>query len=234
METFYGPKTFFEKLFWPIYTLITPRRAFDMNLYYGRIAFGYIASFILLIESICKKSKKLLFFSLLTISLNLFWSNFMMGYIRYALCLEIFAGIAIVVLIYNFFAQTNINKNLIAILACIALVFQVVNSLYTILFTSTELSWRNTIFKDFTGYKNNVIHTLSKCNYSQYLKGIDYLGIIDYNSGYGVLLSDTIPIICLNEGYANDYGEEQFIHFLNDNKDKRFLFFQLQIPLKEL
>ena len=35
-------------------------------------------------------------------------------------------------------------------------------------------------------------------------------GIVDYNPGYAVLSSKNIPIISLNEGYANEYGKKEF------------------------
>lgn len=221
MENFYGPKTMLERVLWPIYTLITPRRAFDMDLYYGRIAFGYIAALILLISSLIQKDKKNIFLSAFYIISSLVWSNFMMGYIRYALCLEIFSGIVIIVLIYEFFKTGNFIRTITAFLICLTLIYQVYNSLYTVLATSTELSWRRTIFEDSANYKNNLKNIFSKCDYSKYLEGIDCFGIVDYNSGYGVLLSDTLPIIALKEGYINDYGENQFTNIINSYKDKR-------------
>ena len=85
LEDSYGPKNFIERLIWPLYTLINPRRSFDTNTYYGRVAFGYVIAFLILIINLYKsrKSKKIdkkeyfgFSMSILLITMCLIWSNF--------------------------------------------------------------------------------------------------------------------------------------------------------------
>ncbi len=190
-------------------------------MYYGRMAFGYIASILLFINSTIDKDKKKLLLSGLTIILFLVWSNFMMGYIRYALILEVLSGIVMVVLIYQFFYKNTFVRNVLAIMMCGLLIFQVGKSVYSIVFTPTELSWRTTVFQDVAKYKENLKSMFEKYDYTEYLNGVDCFAISDYNSGYAVLLSDNIPIISLLEGYANEYGKQQFEDRIEEYKDKR-------------
>ena len=218
-ESFYGPKTFLERLFWPVYIYYYPRRSFDTDFYYGRISYGYIISIICLISFFIKNGfdfKKIKFdllekMSLLNIVYCLLWSNFMMGYIRYALILEIISGIVTLLFVYKYLR----NKNVILFIFCIFGVVGVFNSTYNsignILKDATELSWRYPKELDDATYLNNKHLLLNrKRSYDEFLKNVDCFGIVDYNSGYAAMMSDDMKILNLNEGYNNDYGKKEF------------------------
>lgn len=225
IEEFYGPKSKIERITWPINIVFTPRRAFDTETYYGRISFGYIAAIVLLIDSIInlikyKRGRKNLEISLMYIILALIWSNFMMGYIRYALFLEILAGIIIIVVLEKYFNNKSVIKNLLAVIISLLLIYQINNTLEDILASNIEYSWRNTVFKEKEQYITNIKECLKKYNYEEYLKDVDCIAISDYNSGYAAILSDKIPIISLLESYNNDFGKEKFEEILEKYKDK--------------
>ena len=219
-EEFYGPKRIRERLLWPIYTLISPRRANDSEMYAGRLGFGYIATIIMVIYSIIKKDKKKIICSSMLIVLYLTWSNFMMGYIRYALVLDILSGIAIIVTAYYLLKEKAFIYHVLGIVASICLLFEVYNSTNTIVYTSNELSWRANYFKDKEIYRLNMKETFVKRDYTEYLKDVDCFGIADYNSGYAVLLSNEIPSINLLESYSNEYGKEKYEEFIKEYEDK--------------
>ena len=221
IEAFYGPKTLKERLLWPIYSLVDVRRANDNSIYFGRIAFGYVSSFVVLIYSVIRKDKKKIIGSALLIVLFLVWSNFMMGYIRYALILEILSGISIITVISDLFKKEKFINNIIAAIFAMLLFFQVTNSLHMIIYTGNELSWRTTIFENEKAYRKNLREVFAKVNYDENLEGVDCFGIVDYNSGYAVLLNEKIPSINLLESYKNDYGKEKYNEFLDNYKDKR-------------
>lgn len=225
IENGYGPKTLLERLFWPIYSLIVPRRMFDTDVYYGRIGFGYIAAIILVINSIIvfnKRKKMPTYFpiTMLYIVFSLIWSNFMMGYIRYALFLEILAGIIIIIFIYNFFIEKSYIKKGCAILMLILLVYQIYKSTYQMLFTNVEFSYRESVFSNSKNYDKNLNNIFKQYDYTEQLKDVDCFAIVDYNCGYAKLLSKDIPVISLLESYNNEYGEEKFNETLEKYKDK--------------
>ena len=225
-ETFYGPKTILERLFWPIYIFFDPRRAFDTNIYYGRIGYGYIVSLFILLYSIYnrfikhKKNDTFIYFSYLYILLCLIWSNFMMGYIRYALILEVLSGIVIAIFIYKLFN----SKKVIPFIVCIFCIYSFVKvsfmSMGDMLLTNTELTWRYSYLENKVNYKNNLKYIFSnKWDYTEYTKDIDCFGIADYNSAYATLLDSNKRVISLNAGYANDYGKEQFNKIVDSCKN---------------
>ena len=156
----------------------------------------------------------------------------MMGYIRYALILEVLSGIVMGTLVVQFLKNNTIKYNMLSVIIAGMLLFQVGQSIYTVAFTSTELSWRQTIFKDDYKYKVNIKAMLKNYDYSQYLEDVDCFGIVDYNSGYARLLSDNIPIISLLEGYSNEYGEEQFNKVLDKYSNKRIFIISTRDTIK--
>jgi len=227
IENYYGPKNFIERIFWPVYLFENPRRAFDTDVYYNRIGFGYIISLFIVLYNLIryfinKKNKisKICYLSILFIVLCLLWSNFMMGYIRYALVLEVLSGIIIAVFIYDNFK----SKNILLFVACL---FSIYGLFYTSSLTlgdmlngTDKISWRKSYIIDKENHKDNLdnINNYSK-DYNEYVKNIDCFGIVDYNAGYAALLSKSSKIINLNEGYSNEYGKEKFKETINKCKN---------------
>lgn len=227
-EEFYGPKSLIETIFWPIYVYFVPRRANDVEIYSGRISLGYICSILVVIcfilFKIFKKRKndelltKTFIFSFIYIILCLTWSKFLMGYIRYALILEILAGVVIVtfcIFLYN--CKINFTYFLMTLIF-IVFILQCSSSFLLLIKDADTLSWRysivNPLWKE--KYLSNFKATFNKYDdYNKYTKNISFFGIVDYNSGYASLISKNIPIINLNEGYINDYGQKEFNSIIN-------------------
>lgn len=215
IEEFYGPKTFVEQLLWPVYTLTSTRRTFDTNIYYGRICFGFIAAIICVITGVffkIKKDKKFDFtfwISILFLILAFVWANNMMGYIRYALILEILAGIICVLYIYKNY-KFKVGY-LISLGIIVTLIYTFGNTVSDLYKTCTELSWRYPRNLNQINYQENLKYLFSgNWDYSNLTYDIDCLGITDYNSGYASIITDKIPIIGISEGYSNNYGKKKF------------------------
>ena len=217
VEDFYGPKTFLERLFWPIYIIWCSRRANDYPAYYNRIGYGYIVALIVLGIVLYKKfvAKKKIDeyekFCILYIALCLVWSNFVLGYLRYGLFLEVLSGIVIAIFLY----RSIISKFKFSIVTTFICLYMFTNTfcltISDMFKTSYELSWRNTYYVDEEGYKLNKRFLYDrKWDYSKQTKGIDCVGILDYNSGYASLMFDEkTKILDLNEGYYTEYGKKE-------------------------
>ena len=228
IETFYGPKRNIERVFWPIYILFYPRRTFDADYYYGRVSFGYFISLILFIiiciKRIIKKEKLNDFDKLiiLFILLCLIWSTNMMGYIRYALVLEVLSGIILSIIIFKTFTNKKNTSLVIGFLSVYAMAHTMFFTMGDMLNGTREYSWRipMSIYNLSTNDKKNFRQLFAKKkNYEKKIKEIDCIGIIDYNSGYAALLSKTKKIINLNEGYASEYGKKEFEKRINKCKN---------------
>lgn len=226
-EEFYGPKTVIETLFWPIYVYFVPRRANDVEIYSGRISIGYVCGILVMICFVLYKLlrkqnneflNKTFIFSCIYIILCLTWSKFLMGYIRYALILEILSGIVIVafcIFLYN--CRFNFLKGIMTIIF-IVLMLQCSSALLQFVKDADPLSWRYSLINPIWKDKNivNFKSTFTRfSDYNDYTKNISCFGIVDYNSGYATLLSKNIPIINLNEGYNNEFGLDKYNSIIN-------------------
>lgn len=214
-ETGYGPKTLKERLLWPLYTIRDTRRCFDTETYYGRIAFGYLTALVAFVIAGYDKIKRKIKFdqlgwmSILLIVLCLVWSNFMMGYIRYALILEILSGVVCVWFIYKYFNDRLVYSAL-SMVVILSLMYTATQTISDLMKTSNEISWRLPFGMNEESYMNNARQIFNRdYNYNDLLDGVSCIGITDFNSGYARLLTDEIPIIDIHMGYENDYGKEQ-------------------------
>lgn len=215
VEEFYGPKSLIERIVWPVYTILSPRRTMDHALYYGTIYFGFVASLLIIILAFINKYRKKekfdigFYLAIIFFIEQLLWSNFMMGYIRYALWLEILSGILIV-----YFILKNFNKGLsIKVLVFFLSFTMILSSVATfigLIKSNAENSWRLSIFTNFPQHLKNAPYLFSGgWDYSHVLDGVDCIGITTYNSGYASIITDDIPIIGLNESFQNQYGKQQ-------------------------
>lgn len=216
IEDYYGPKTTLERLFWPIYVFWKPRKAFDTDTYYNRIGYGYIAALVIMLFIVYKKlikKEKINDFNklcILYIVLTLIWSNFVMGYIRYALFLEVLSGIIIAIFLYKSIISRSKLSIITSMLCLYAFSMTLFSSTSDMFKTSKELSWRNTYYVDKLGYETNKDYRFSKnWDYSFIENEVDCVGILDYNSGYASMIFKNNRILSLNEGYYNEYGKKE-------------------------
>lgn len=226
IERFYGPKTLKERLLWPIYLFKYPRKAFDTDIYYGRIGFGYIVAILISIKAMFYRFKKkikineLEWLSILYIVLCLIWSNFMMGYIRYALVLEVLSGIIMAVFLYRNFYKKRIINTCISIVCIFAFMYTGLLTISNTVFGTNESSWRYPYYMDKKGYSINFEYIFNRSwDYSSQTAMVDCYGIVDYNAGYAALLSKNKRIVGLNEAYKTSYGNKKSDSVLKECKN---------------
>lgn len=218
VATGFGPQTLLERLTWPVVVLFRPERAYDIPLYWGRLTISYLAAIAYCVYNIVIKicchgarmNSPLLKSTILYIACCIIWSNFVLGMIRYALFLEVWGGILVLLLVQKGYNSQSCRKTVASLLIAIPFVIQCAFSSYTVMMTSNEPGWRNSIIVDYGYWKTNASALFSRISYEDFLDGVDCIGIVSYNSGYAALLSDTIPVVSLNAGYENEYGKEAF------------------------
>ncbi|HEX5708106.1 MAG TPA: hypothetical protein VFX96_12465, partial [Pyrinomonadaceae bacterium] len=88
----WGPSGLMEKLLWPVLIPFRTERLCELAVYTGRISFGFVAALAALIFA--RRDARLVALSFVVAGGALFWS-FSTGYIRYALAVELLAGVAI-------------------------------------------------------------------------------------------------------------------------------------------
>ena len=224
-EDCYGPKGKKETLVWPIIALFDTRRAFDTKTYYGRISFGYIAALVMLLVIIYTKirhkeqDKLKIFLIIFYILACLIWSKFMLGYIRYALILEVLAWFSIVICLEWCFKDKNRLGYILGAVLAGATFYQISCSIGDVMVGVRESSWRRPLTLDDENYWKNF--EVKSYDYKEKVRnyGIDCFGIVDYNSGYASLLGLDVPIIQLNEGFANKYGKNKQLELLKKCKN---------------
>lgn len=224
-EDSYGPKGKKETLAWPIIALFQTRRAFDTKTYYGRISFGYIAALLMLLVIVYRKVRHkeqdrlkvfLIIFYLLAC---LVWSKFMLGYIRYALILEVLAWLSIVICLTWCFENKNKLGYILGAILAGATFYQISCSIGDVMVGVKESSWRYPLtLNDEDYWKNFNAKTIDYKTESQRY-GIDCFGIVDYNAGYASLLELNVPIIQLNEGAPNKYSKNKQSEMLKKCKN---------------
>lgn len=226
IEKFYGPKTLKERLLWPLYLFKYPRKAFDTDIYYGRIGFGYIVAMLISVKAMFYRVKKkikineLEWLSVLYIVLCLIWSNFIMGYIRYALILEVLSGIIMAVFLYRNFYKKHVINTCISVVCIFAFMYTGLLTISNTAFGTNESSWRYPYYLDEKGYGKNFDYIFNRSwDYTKQTSMVDCYGIVDYNAGYAALLSKDKRIIGLNEAYKTDYGKKESEKIIKECKN---------------
>lgn len=224
METYYGPKNMKELVLWPLYVLTNPRRANDTDIYFGRISYSYISMIILLFIFTYKlikerknlkvtylnNRKEIILVAIYFIYICI-WGKFMMGYIRYALILEVYGWLIFLILLKYIFEKHSLILEIIGFSISCLFIYQMSLTVNQILYSCDTLSWRySALSKNWTEKYNKNKKYIFNSNNVNILNKIDCIGIVDYNPGYAALSSKNIPIISLNEGYANEYGKKEF------------------------
>jgi hypothetical protein len=91
----WGPESFWQTLVWPVVMFFKPERLAELPVYSGRISVGFVAALCCLLLPRIDRRIRLLSFALLLGSL--LWSA-SVGYLRYALYLELLSGVILVYL----------------------------------------------------------------------------------------------------------------------------------------
>jgi hypothetical protein len=114
----WGPHTFWETILWPVLIYFKPERHSELAVYSGRLSLGFVVAVICLL--IFWRRKRVWKICFVLIVSSLLWSVSGLGYSRYGLYQETFAGIAVVVVAATLW-QKNSSKFLIRRLAAVVL-----------------------------------------------------------------------------------------------------------------
>jgi hypothetical protein len=87
----WGPKTATETILWPIISTLHPERLSELGVYSGRVCLGFIVAIAGLL--IVRKDPRLVWLCFITLCCLVFWS-LTAGYARYAINIEVLAGVA--------------------------------------------------------------------------------------------------------------------------------------------
>ncbi|MDQ1640024.1 MAG: hypothetical protein QOF62_3363 [Pyrinomonadaceae bacterium] len=91
----FGPENFWQTIVWPVLMFFKPQRLAELPVYSGRLTVGFIAALLCLV--LPRIDRRIRMVSLLIVTGSLLWSA-AVGYIRYALFLELLSGIVLIYL----------------------------------------------------------------------------------------------------------------------------------------
>jgi hypothetical protein len=116
-----------ETLAWPVLMTFKPERLSELAVYSGRISIGFVVSLLALL--LIRRDARIATLSFIVLLGSLLWSA-MIGYIRYALFLEVVAGVLVLALAATLVRETlrlpRALKFTTAAVLCLALVVQVI------------------------------------------------------------------------------------------------------------
>lgn len=90
----WGPTDFWETLAWPVLAVFEPERHSELAVYSGRLSIGFVVALVGLL--LCWRDARVRTLCLLVVAGSLIWSAAGMGYSRYALYLEMLAGVTVI------------------------------------------------------------------------------------------------------------------------------------------
>lgn len=247
IDSRFGPKNILETIFWPIIVFFKPARTTELSIYNGRISLAFVVSMVYIIYCLIKyrcswirlKENGKLKLVIMFVILTCIWSKFMIGYIRYALALEVVSFIIVnitIICLLSKLERRNVNF-LIGVIILVCMSTNILIASKVIFVTNTEEAWRQPFYKNFNEYKSNMKYIFKDQSSGIGKNQLDYIkcwGIVDYNAGYARLLKNDIPIISLNASASNEltrkeldadinlYNDEMYTIAENDKIDEVF------------
>jgi hypothetical protein len=215
----WGGFGFWEVLIWPLKIFFRPDRLSELLVYSGRLSLGFIAVFAAWL--IAWRDRPLRRISFLTLAGLLFWSAGT-GYIRYALFLEMLAGLVLVLLAIDALKQPRLVPA--ALLALFSLGAQ---TLFACRFIGkTEWGGRPTVFQYPAAWKSEARYFFRDRSLRSFSPKVDrtrfgQVGVWIESSmktaGLEILLNDKAPVIGLRsyESFASPQSRLRFVHALD-------------------
>jgi hypothetical protein len=242
----FGPESLWQTLVWPVVMFFRPERIAELPVYSGRLTVGFIAAVICLLLPGIHRRIRLLSISLLLGSL--FWSV-SVGYIRYALYLEVLSGIILVYLVSfarRLAAQVGrtpraITLALLSLLVCILAVQFVAASRYAY---GYEWSMRPAFFKQPGAHRKDLRFVFRDRRLIDFLAegdkalipevGVWVVSNIKMN-GIQVLLRNDVPMIAVNnlQYFDTPQSRERFAKALDQVRGRRMFSLSLIADLSE-
>ena len=242
----FGPESLWQTLVWPVLMFFRPERIAELPVYSGRLTIGFIAALICLLFPGIHRRIRLLALALLLGSL--FWS-LSVGYIRYALFLEVLSGIILVYLV-SFARRLTarvgrtaraITLTLLSVLVCILTAQFVAASRYAY---GYEWSMRPAWFEKPGAHRKDVRFVFRDRRLIDFLAeddkalipevGVWVVSNIKMN-GIQVLLRNDVPMIAVNnlQYFDMPQSRERFAKALDQVRGRRMFSLSLIQDLSE-
>ncbi|WP_455089432.1 hypothetical protein [Peptoanaerobacter stomatis] len=220
----FGPKKFFEYIFWPIYMIIHPEKSGDVVFYSGRVLIYTISIIYMCVHSIKNntfyKCSKLIIFYL---SIYIIYLFYFFGYNRYFPIIDILGGMVVFISIfYSLNDNLKYRKNYYVLFLCLLITLQTIYLSFGYFIRNIEFSWRESLLSNLKTYILNYKYILNdKVSYNLTKDyNIDTWLIVENDSGLATILNNDIPMININETFLNDFLKEKIKKIKANLKDK--------------
>ncbi len=221
----WGPFGFWEVLIWPVNMFFRPERLSELLVYSGRLSLGLIACFVAWI--VAWRHAQLRRLSFLTVAGLLLWS-LGTGYIRYALFLELLAGVVLVILALHTMKQRPLIP-IAALIFCSLGGQTLLACKYT---GKTEWSGRATFFKYPDAWKREAHYLFRDRSLRSFSPKIDrtrfarvevWIESSMKTATLEILLNDRAPVIGLRsyESLASPESRRRFVTAIEQAAGKR-------------
>lgn len=221
----WGPNNAREAFAWPVQMFFAPERISELSLYSGRLSLGVIASVAALIFA--WRAKELRRLSFLLLAISILWCA-TTGYIRYALELEVLAGLLLVLVAVHVLRQPRLQV-FAMVLLCSLGAQSLLAGRYVAL---TEWSRRTTFFQRSSVWlyeahyllRDRSLRAFAKKKRRQQFRDVQvWVNSSMKTSGLEVLLNKTAPLIGLRteEVFTTKAGQTVFAQALKNVAGKR-------------
>ncbi|MGH9967889.1 MAG: hypothetical protein ACREBG_08690 [Pyrinomonadaceae bacterium] len=239
----WGPENVWQTIVWPVTMFFKPERLAELPVYSGRLTVGFIAALLCLLLPQIHRRIRLLAFALL--SGALLWSA-TVGYIRYALFLELLSGVLLVYLASLLAARTQRASRsprlaLLAVLISVMVAQLVVASRYAYKY---EWSMRPTFFKLPKQYLKETRFVFRDRHLADFLATDEKALVSEVDvwvvsniktNGIQVLLRNDVPMLSVNNlpYFDMPQSRKRFAEALNAVRGRRMFSLSLVENLSE-
>ncbi|MFL6228543.1 MAG: hypothetical protein ACJ741_07160 [Pyrinomonadaceae bacterium] len=217
----WGPVGLAETLLWPLLSAFEPSRISELNVYSGRIALGFVASLVALLFT--RRDARLLRDLAFVFLLDALLWSWTTGYIRYALQLELLAGIICICLLAKLLGDGGVRarslKLTLSAIVVVALAAQGALACYYVL--RTEWGGRETFVKRPSAHLKESLYYFRDRSITKYLTAEQRARVADVGVWIGsgikssapeIMLRPDLPVIGLREEnfFATDEARAGF------------------------
>ncbi|MCM3904622.1 MAG: hypothetical protein ND866_23240 [Pyrinomonadaceae bacterium] len=240
----WGPESWWETVLWPVAMFFKPERLAELPVYSGRLTVGFIVALICVLLPRIDRRIRLLSFALLLGSL--LWSA-TIGYIRYALYLELLSGILLLYVASRLASATTPFRKQPLKVALVCLTGVILLAQFgaaTHYAYNYEWSMRPTLFKEPKPYRKDLRFVFRDRRLVDFLSadekalisGVDVWIVSNImTNGIEVLLRNDVPMLAVHNVQYFDMPQsrKRFGEALNEVRGRRMFSLSMVDNLKE-
>lgn len=228
----WGPQTFWETTVWPVLIWFKPERHSELAVYSGRLSLGFIVALAGVVFA-WRRERVVRTICFVLVASSLLWSAAGLGYSRYGLYQEIFAGVAIIA-VASALVQRSASKlsvgAVVAAVLCLALAAQ--TALGFSYFLQKEWGARATLIDDPDMYTREMKFMLRDRSLGSFLTDGERAAFKDVqlwietcpeSTGFEVLINPRAPILAGRqpEYFFTRESRRQFIRMVDESREQR-------------